>query len=161
MATKKSFKSYWLPFLIAFSLGGMFLLTVGYYWTEQVNSINQLIKEDIHNLATILNKINTTAGIISFEHEKNYIDFLNVVKFVGSEVGSMNLKYPEKWEGPYLQDNPTMQEKYYQVVKSGKDYYVVPGLGVRLSSGQMVDLVITIEELLDLGLAEKLTFTNS
>ncbi|MCK5632726.1 hypothetical protein KAH94_03190, partial [bacterium] len=77
---------------------------------------------------------------------KNPINFLNIEKFVGSEVGSMNLAYPKQWEGPYLNDNPTIQEKEYMVVRTKKGYFITPGQGVRLGNGKVIGKDIIIDE---------------
>lgn len=67
----------------------------------------------------------------------------------------MNLVWPEKWAGPYVQDNPTIQSKKYEILKTKKGYYILPGTGVQLSNGMVMgkDIVITpetdIEELIN------------
>jgi hypothetical protein len=63
---------------------------------------------------------------------------LNVKEFSGAEVGPMNLAYPERWEGPYLEDNPTMQEKEYLIVRTKRGYFITPGEGVILPNGKDV-----------------------
>lgn len=107
-------------------------------WREPRSYNEQLIADTVTQLKTIFERIDATCGIISFEREKNWIDFLNVVKFVGSEVGSLNLRNPQAWEGPYVLDNPTMQEREYQVVTVREGYAIVPGEGVRLPSGKVM-----------------------
>jgi hypothetical protein len=116
------------------------------WWRQESAWQDQVIHEHIATLHEIFVRIDTDCKIISFEHQKNYIDFLTVVKFVGSEVGSMNLAHPEKWQGPYLNDNPTFQEKYYQIVRTHKGYYIVPGEGVELSNGKVIGKDIIFNE---------------
>jgi hypothetical protein len=84
--------------------------------------------------------------IIDFDNQKNSINFLNVAKFTGSEVGPMNLAHPEKWEGPYLQDNPTMQHIAYQVVSTKKGYFITPGEGVKLPNNKIVGKDIVLDK---------------
>jgi len=142
---QESKSKYYFSLFVSIFLGGLFLLSLTIFWWQGKNQIDYLIASDIKTLEEIFERINETAGIVGFEHQKNYIDFLNVVSFVGSEVGPMNLKYPDKWEGPYLADNPTMQEKYYQVVKTRQGYFIVPGDGVELSNGKVIGKDIVFE----------------
>src|SRR5436190_19623781 len=74
-----------------------------------------IISQDIVQLKNVFQKIHQDCGIIDFDAQKNPINFLNVATFTGSEVGPMNLVHPEKWQGPYLKDNPTMYHIAYQI----------------------------------------------
>lgn len=141
---KSNYKNYILPVLSGILLVVLAVIAIKRLWQEE-NVINdQLIVEQIGQLVTIFNKIDTRCRIIDFEHEKNYIDFLTVKSFVGSMVGAMNLTFPNQWEGPYLQENPTIQDQQYLIVKTKKGYYIVPGDGVKLSNGKIMgrDIVI-------------------
>lgn len=131
--------------LLALALGGVLAFGIYRSYYTVTTARDELIVEHIKSLANIFNAIEQIIGIIGFEHDKNYIDFLNVKSFVGSEVGSMNLRNPEKWQGPYLNDNPTFQEKLYMVVKTDKGYFIVPGDGVELSNGKIIgkDIIIS------------------
>jgi hypothetical protein len=116
-----------------------------------------VITEDISIIVTALNRIDETCNILSIKNNKNSVDFLNVVKFVGSEVGCLNLAYPENWEGPYVLDNPTIRGKVYEIVKTKQGYFVIPGYGVELPNDLTVgkdfdiDLEADIEEMLQSG----------
>lgn len=124
----------------------LFCGTVAFFWFKAVYDIDSVIANDILLLAEKLEQIHADCEIISFEHQKNFIDFLNVISFEGSEVGPLNLTYPKNWKGPYLKDNPTIQEIYYQVVKTKYGYFVVPGPNVRLSSGLVIGKDIIFDE---------------
>ena len=140
----------------------LFLSLVGttlYWWMSQTRSYaDAMIVDEVERLGCIFDQIDATAGILSFEHDTNHINFLTVKSFVGSEVGPMNLKYPDKWQGPYLEDNPTLQEQPYQIAKAADGYYILPGHGVRLSSGNVIgkDIQISpqtnVQTLIDTGL---------
>ncbi len=97
-----------------------------------------IINDDLRTIVTSLEQIDRDCSILSFDDTKNNVDFLNVKKFVGSEVGSLNLAYPKKWQGPYLDDNPTFQGKAYQVVRAKDGIYVLPGDGVELPNRKIV-----------------------
>lgn len=135
-----------------FAIGSVALLTVlvsisFFMWWRQTSVWQDaVIDEHIRTLQGIFKRIDDDSHIIGFEHAKNYIDFLNVVTFVGSEVGSMNVAYPAKWKGPYLRENPTMQEQLYQIVRTKKGYYIVPGEGVELSNGKVIGKDIIFDE---------------
>ena len=129
------------------SLGAIiFAMSLIVLWYQGKKASDRIIADHIVQLDAIFENIHRTCNIINFEHQKNYIDFLTVKSFVGSEVGSMNLAYPEKWVGPYLDDNPTIQEQYYQIVRTKKGYFIVPGLGVRLSNGKIIGKDIILSE---------------
>lgn len=126
-------------------LTGLFFLTWYQFSKEARVIINKVVLADISQLKEIFDKIDTDCGILGFDHEKNYIDFLTVKSFVSSEIGAMNLIAPEKWQGPYVQDNPSIQSKKYEIVLTKNGYYIVPGTGVQLSNGKIMgkDIVIT------------------
>lgn len=109
-----------------------------------------LIAQHVKELAAIFTRINKECSILGFDHQKNRINFLTVEKFVGSEVGSMNLGYPSKWRGPYLSDNPTMQGKEYLVVRTKKGLFITPGEGVKLPNGKIIGKDISLDENADL-----------
>lgn len=105
-----------------------------------------VIVADLGKLAQIFAKIHAGCQIIGFDHQKTLINFLNVKGFSGSEVGSMNLAHPEKWEGPYLDENPTVQDQEYQVVKTNQGYFITPGEGVMLPNNKVIGKDIILDE---------------
>jgi len=107
---------------------------------------DKIITQEVKQLVEIFKRIDKKCKIIDFDYQKNIINFLNVEKFSGSEVGSVNLVYPDQWEGPYLNDNPTIQEKEYMVVKTKKGYFITPGEGVELGNGKIVGKDIILDE---------------
>jgi hypothetical protein len=115
-----------------------------FYRSKQIT--NLLIIDNVERLAGIFKEINDTCGIIDFDLKKNPINFLNVEKFAGSEVGPMNLAHPEKWRGPYVPHNPTINDKEFQVVRTNKGYFVTPGDGVTLPNGKVIGKEVIIDE---------------
>ena len=132
------------PFIAFGILGSLVIIYVFVVRRETSSYLNNLIADNVVQLKTIFERIDSTCGIIDFEYEKNWINFLNVGTFLGSEVGPMNLRNSRNWEGPYLRDNPTIQEKEYQIVKVREGYAVMPGVGVRLSNGAVVGIDILV-----------------
>ncbi len=157
MGTDISYMKLWPVFSSLFLIS---LLGGALYWWQHQNKVydDYLIINTVTQLGCIFDTIDATAGISSFEHDKNNIDFLTVKSFIGSEVGSMNLVHPKKWKGPYLSDNPTMQEKLYQIVKTKDGYWIMPGDGVKLGNGNVMgkDIIIspqsTVDQFIDQGL---------
>jgi hypothetical protein len=139
----------WLPFfaiILFVILASLAIVRLVYYRVDS----DELIAQKVVQLAEILERIEDQCNIIDFDRQKTPIDFLNVVKFVGSEVGGMNLAYPENWTGPYLNDNPTIQDKEFQVVRTKQGYFVTPGDGVVLSNGKVVGKDIVLDENADI-----------
>ncbi len=157
LKNKKKLFAYALPIITGFFLLALLGIALQRYYSDSKKIINLLTAQNVSELAQIFKKIDETCGILSFEHEKNYIDFLTVERFVGSEVGAMNLIHPEKWEGPYLKDNPTIQEKYFIVLDNANGYYIAPGDGVTLANGKIIgtDIILAkdtnLEDLLNDG----------
>lgn len=117
----------------------------------QVRTISdEMISREVVQLVDIFKRIDKKCRIISFDYQKNHINFLNVKSFVGSEVGPMNLVYPENWEGPYLEDNPIIQGKEYQIVNTKKGYFITPGDGVVLNNRKVVGKDIILDENADI-----------
>lgn len=116
-----------------------------YYQANDV--VSTVVSGHIQTLSGIFKRIDHACDIVDFEHEKNYIDFLNVKSFSGNKLGSMTLARPERWKGPYLADNPSIQERFYVVVKTKKGYFIAPSEGVRLSNGKLIgkDIVYTLD----------------
>lgn len=130
---------------------GLLIVISFFMWWRQASVWqDQIINEHIAKLHEIFMRIDAECHIVSFKYQKNYIDFLNVVKFVGADVGTMNLANPENWRGPYLHDNVSIQEKYYQIVRTHKGWYIVPGEGVELSNGKVIGKDITFDEKADI-----------
>mgnify|MGYP000111892724 CR=1 FL=1 len=104
-----------------------------------------IITQEVRRLADIFHKIDKQCKILGFDNQQNIINFLNVGTFTGSEVGPMNLGRPEKWEGPYVDDNPTIQSKEFMVVVTDKGTFITPGNGVRLANGKVIgkDIVLS------------------
>lgn len=121
----------------------------------------EIIAADVQQLATIFKSIDEQCTILGFDRQQNYINFLNVGSFEGSQIGPMNLKYPRNWQGPYLADNPTIQTKEYMVVQTKTGYYIAPGNGVKLPNGKVVGTDIIFGKDADMdGLSKELTFRD-
>jgi hypothetical protein len=125
----------------------LFAVSIYKLYQNSAASSDVVISGQVQKLQSIFQQIHQHCGIVDFEHERNYIDFLTIERFVGSEVGSMNLLYPKEWAGPYVEDNPTIQEKQYVVLHNKSGYFIVPDNGVKLTNGAVVgiDFVLNYE----------------
>lgn len=137
--------------VVVMSASILFLITlatvsiVNFFKTsDQVTGL--VIARDIEKLTEIFQKIHATCHIIGFDYQKNPINFLNVKEFTSSEVGPMNLAYPKKWKGPYLDDNLAVQGKEYMVVKTNQGYFITPGEGVLLPNNNVIGKDIILDE---------------
>ncbi len=137
---------YLLPGITAVFLILLFGVAIHRFSRDSKLVTNQVLADQIEQLAAIFKRIDTKCKIIDFEHEKNFVDFLTVKSFVGSEVGAMNLTFPQEWEGPYMNDNPTLHEKYYVIVETPHGYYVAPGDGVKLANGKIIGKDIILDK---------------
>ncbi len=128
--------------LIAFFIG-LSIFNLKYRTKE---TVGEVIVRDILKLKQVFESIDRDCQILGFDYQKNPINFLNVGSFAGSEVGPMNLTHPERWQGPYLNNNLTVQDKEYQVVRTAKGYFIAPGDGVTLSSGKVIGKDLVLDE---------------
>ena len=140
-----NFLKRFFPIISSTLFGLLILLFVLRMVYTKPRYVAMVINDDVTVIAAALEKIDHDCSILSFEHDRNFIDFLNVKSFSGSRVGSINVAYPKNWNGPYIANNPTMQEKFYEVVLAKKGLFVVPGVGVRLPNGKELgsDIKIT------------------
>lgn len=147
----------WYPYVLAISALGIATITgIGLY-TLIYKAPNSVIAQDIKTLKRIFETIDRDCTIVDFEDTRTPINFLTVERFIGSSVGGMNLRAPRNWKGPYIADNPTIQEKHYIVLSHPQGLFIIPDTGVRLSSGARIgtDIIlsdaINIDELLSQG----------
>lgn len=126
-------------------IGGLLIVSFVNFFYRSDEVTGTIITQEVKRLADIFHTINTQCKILGFDNQQNIINFLNVETFTGSEVGPMNLARPEKWEGPYVGDNPTIQSKEFMVVNAEGGYFVTPGNGVRLANGKVIgkDIVLS------------------
>ena len=138
-------QSQWFSRVAILLFVSLFGISIYKLYRTSTRSSDVIITEQVQKLKTIFDQIHKDCGIIDFEHEKNHIDFLTVKSFVGSEVGPMNLLYPRQWKGPYVQDNPTIQEEMYVILHNKSGYYIVPGDGVKLLNGKVVGTDVVLD----------------
>ena len=127
--------------LVAFVL----LLFFGTQYESKDNKAH-IIARDLKLIEATLKKIHADCEISEFTQVKNPLTFFNVITFTGSEVGTLNLVYPDKWRGPYIKDNPSVQGIEYQVVRAKDGLFIVPGDGVSLPNGKIIGKDIIFDE---------------
>ncbi len=153
MKRRKLLQKYFIPsFIIIFFTCMVVISFVVPVFKSKVEK-GRLIIQDIAQLKVIFEKIDTTCYIVDFDLQQNPINFLTIKKggFVGSELGSMNVALPKKWDGPYLQDNPTIDGKEYMVVRTEKGYFITPGNGVTLPNGKIIGKDIILDKDANIG----------
>ncbi len=129
----------------------LFLATISIYWRYGTHSTDSLIRQDVAMLQKIFKKIHNDCSIVGFAHIKNNIDFLTVKEFVSSEVGAMRLGFPKQWKGPYVKDNPTIQQQVYQILHNKAGYFIIPSDGVVLSNGKKIGVDFMLDENSDIA----------
>lgn len=141
-------KKFFYQMLIIFVVCVLAIIAFMGIMYRSTTDLGGMIATDIVTLKAILEEIDKTCKIINFDYQQNWINFLHIKKdgFTGSEVGSVNLAYPEKWNGPYLQDNLEIQEIEYMVVRTKQGYFITPGQGVKLPNGKVIGKDIILDE---------------
>jgi len=135
-----------VPMLALSIFATLFAISLFVLFRQSKITTDALIVHDVTQLKQIMESVHKDCKIIDLEHTKNYVDFLTVEKFVGSEIGAVNLSYPQNWKGPYVKDNPTVQQQQYIILKNKNGYYIVPGDGVTLGNGKKVGKDIVLDE---------------
>jgi hypothetical protein len=148
-AKTRRFRS-WIAILLGVVFVGLFSFVVYKFLIQAKKANDELIADQVAHLKQIFHKINETCKITGFRHQKDHIDFLNVISFEGSMVGPMNLLEPKKWQGPYVKETLTMAGKDYQIIKTKTGYYIVPGDGVKLANGKVIGSTLMITPLSDI-----------
>lgn len=133
-------------------IGALIAITLFYFPHALQENRGQAVVQDIAQLADIFDRINKTAGILNFDHQKNRIDFLNIKKdgFVGSELGSMNMAHPDKWDGPYVSQVQTFKEEDYMIVRTKKGYFITPADDIKLPNGMVIGKDLMLDENADI-----------
>lgn len=126
-------------------LGLLMLIFLLRVLSDRTYVLTAVIGEDLVNIERIFNQIDKECNILDIRKTGAQIDFLNVEKFSGSTIGPINLAHPKNWKGPYLIQNPAIQQKFYEIVLAHDGYFIVPGQGVELPNGLVMgkDIVIT------------------
>lgn len=153
----------WYPYILGAGVILVTIITTFGIFTLIRHAPSDVISGDIQTLQKIFETINREAVIIDFEDDRTPVNFLTVEKFVGSSVGGMNLRNPHNWHGPYLADNPTIQEKHYVILKTAHGHYIVPDAGVELSSGKIIgqDIMLDHSSNIDMLIADGTLSNNS
>lgn len=142
---------YLMPLLAAVVFGIFVIIAVMNTFITSKEYVADIIDHDVKNLVEIFKKIDEQCGILSFDYSKNHINFLNTVKFTGSEVGPLNLIHPDNWQGPYAKENPRIQDKEYVIRKTDKGIFVTPDDGVKLPNGKIIGKDIILDEKTDIS----------
>ena len=137
-------------FLVACLFVALIVMALFNWRVTSKEYLADLISRDISTLASIIERIDKDCKILSFDYQKNKINFLTVKTFVSSEVGPLNLAYQDKWKGPYLDDNPSYQGKNYILVKTKQGYFVTPAEDVTLPNGNIIGKDIMLDENADI-----------
>lgn len=148
MAHHKNKPFRWYPIISIAIIVGLIAFSVVTFRSRKMRDRGVMLAQDIARLSCIFAQIDATAGIAGFDFPKNELNFLNIKKdgFVGSEVGSMNLIRPARWEGPYVNEVSSLQEQNYMIMRTKQGYFITPRDGVKLPSGKVVGKDIILDE---------------
>lgn len=149
-------QKYFVIFSASF-LAILMLIFVFRVFSDRTQILTAVIREDLAMIESILSQIDKECNILDIRRHSAMIDFLTVEKFTGSVVGPLNLARPQNWKGPFLSQNPAIQQKFYEIIQAKDGYFVVPGEGAELPNGLVMgqDVVIDgdtlVEPMLQVG----------
>jgi hypothetical protein len=147
---EKKISPVWLviqKYFVFFSTSLLVLLLMIFFlkiYQDTSGVRSAVISEDLDRLEQILNRIDKECNILSIRTQGADLNFFTVEKFAGSNVGCLNLAYPKNWRGPYLRQDPTIDGRFYEIVRANDGYFIVPGQGVKLPNDMIMgkDIVI-------------------
>ena len=144
-------QGFLIPLLGILLVGAFIALSVFTTYKKTNETVGLLIADHVLQLSHVFEKINNSCEIISFDYQKNPINFLNVKSFSGTQVGSMNLLRPHKWRGPYVFSNPTIQQTDFQVVRTHQGHFIAPGQDIKLPNGLVIGRDVLLDENADIN----------
>lgn len=115
-------------------------------YSDKPEILAEVIHNDLGLIMQDLADIDASCNILSIRSDHCVVDFLTVERFEGSMVGELNLAYPNRWRGPYRKKNPSVQDRFYEIIKVKDGYVLVPGAGVNLPNKAVVGTDIIIKE---------------
>lgn len=132
---------------------GLFFFSLMY---ERPYYVAHIIEQDLDTLAFILNRVDQECEMLHLNNNHTVLDFLTVKSFAGSEVGGVNLAHPENWRGPYITQNPALQQCYYELIFAKDGLFIVPGKGATLPSGKTIgkDIIFDTKSFIGQALAK-------
>ncbi len=148
---KEGLRGRVVPIIVGIVFAVLLVITGFNFFYQSKSYSTELITRDLKLLQDTFLLVDKQCKIIGFDYQKNPINFLNVGSFEGSEVGPMNLAYPTKWQGPYVEKNPTQQGLEYQIVRTKKGYFITPGDGVILPNGKTIGKDVVLDESADIA----------
>ena len=96
-----------------------------------------VVQTDLHRIASALRALDTDCYITDMRVGLHPVSVLTRRSLADGPF-YIELKESKNWKGPYLKNSPTLQDKPYQLLKTNKSLFVVPGEGVELPSGLVV-----------------------
>lgn len=93
-----------------------------------------VVQSDLHRIAKALRALDRDCFICDMRVGLHPVQILTRTHANQNSM-YIRLKNPEKWRGAYLEHVPTLQSKPYQLLKTNKSLFIVPGEGVTLPSG--------------------------
>lgn len=146
--TFSGFYIFFRKYFVVFSssiLSLLLLMSLFKFYYNKPYFTASLITNDLKSINDALTLIDKKCNILQIRGGKITLDFFNVKKFKGSVVGGMSVAYPVKWQGPYFEINPLLQQKYYELIQAKDGYFIVPGNGVKLPNGFVVGKDFSID----------------
>ena len=137
---------HYFPLMSASVIGILLLLFIHQIILERPYLYTAIIQSDLEKISRSLNQIDKKCTILDIKSDRTVLNFLNVEKFNGNEIGGIELQNPEHWHGPYALENPMIQSHCYELVRCRDGFYIVPGIGVRLPSGKIMGKDIVVNE---------------
>jgi len=137
--------------VVGLILLGLLSFTLFRFYQSARAVSQKVIASNVEQIGQALENIDATCEIVAILRDRALIDFLQVQAFAGNQIGPLQLRRPDKWQGPYIDHNLLMQNIPYELVKTREGFYVVPGNGVRLDNGKVIGHDIVFDAETDIG----------
>ena len=100
------------------------------------------VQTDLYRIAAALKQLDNDCSISDMRVGLHPIELLTHQNLPSEHI-YIDLKNSENWDGPYLSGSATIQGKPYQLLKTKRGLFVVPGDGVQLPLAFIIGQDIT------------------
>jgi len=102
----------------------------------------RLVRRDMQRIVRALYQVDRYCHIETVTPGLHPLNFLTLPRPTERDFCGIELEFPKQWTGPYFSEVPVLDNTPYQLLKTEKGLFLVPGNGVRLPNGNVIGIDI-------------------